>query len=161
MYGCSGGTVGFKSAARGGYEAAYQAALNMFQTIKERHRTDWPNRKHGGIMTRLEIILQGTGPGKDAFRRAIMTDEGATIRYFVSRISDGTKIQIGGVRPKKRRSECSFAALIRDCVDRDDADASELLLTNARRRLLSYSECLFSVHLCAITRVYYNDPCSP
>ncbi|CAO1634557.1 unnamed protein product [Parajaminaea phylloscopi] len=104
LYACSGGSVGFKGAARSGYEAGYQAALNMFSVIGERHRTVWPNQKNGGTMFKLELVWKGFGRGRDAVSRALLADEGTMVRQYVSRMSDATKLKIGGVRAKKQRN---------------------------------------------------------
>ncbi|PWN92767.1 translational machinery component [Acaromyces ingoldii] len=92
----SGGSLGtFKKAARSGYEAAYRASLSMFNTIA--------NKRIGWRMNKLELVWKGFGQGREAVFRALMANEGRNTRLLVSRMSDATKIKVGGVRPKKRR----------------------------------------------------------
>ncbi|KAN0064962.1 hypothetical protein ACQY0O_002020 [Thecaphora frezii] len=91
----SGGSVGFKKAARSGYEAGYRAAFTMFAKIAEK-RDAW--RIHN-----LELLWNGFGQGREAVYRALMAGEGQETRQLVVKMTDKTPIKIGGVRPKKRR----------------------------------------------------------
>ncbi|PWN47368.1 translational machinery component [Violaceomyces palustris] len=91
----SGGSAGFKKAARSGYEAGYRAAFNMFQKIGE-------NRVKWGIGN-LEMLWNGFGQGREAVYRALLANEGEETRSMIRRMTDKTPIKVGGVRPKKRR----------------------------------------------------------
>lgn len=52
----------------------------------------------------IEIIMSNFGKGREAFINALNGSEGNTIRPSISRVTDGTKIKIGGVRePRARR----------------------------------------------------------
>lgn len=93
----SGGAAGFKKAARGEYEAGYRAALAMFKKIED-SRIRWGV---GG----LELVWKGFGKGREAAFRALLTQEGQATRSLVTSMRDATAIKIGGVRPRKRRSE--------------------------------------------------------
>jgi len=93
----SGGTAGFKKAQRSGYEAAYRAAFQIFNSINNN------NRKWG--LDSIEIIWKGFGQGREAVFRALMAQEGSEVRSKIAKMIDGTPIKVGGVRPKKRRSE--------------------------------------------------------
>ncbi|KAE8244830.1 hypothetical protein A4X13_0g6222 [Tilletia indica] len=120
----SGGTAGFKKSQRSGYEAGYRAAFQMFGHIAEYRRSlgygvgapvdSAAARTFGGLVTapirtggeedlRIETIWNGFGQGREAVFRALMTNEGQEIRNLVKRVTDGTPLKIGGVRPKKRR----------------------------------------------------------
>ncbi|CAD6890360.1 unnamed protein product [Tilletia controversa] len=118
----SGGTAGFKKSQRSGYEAGYRAAFQMFGHIAEYRRArgfgvgpaqnSAAARTFGGLVTapthgeedlRIETIWNGFGQGREAVFRALMTNEGTDVRNLVKRVTDGTPLKIGGVRPKKRR----------------------------------------------------------
>lgn len=93
----SSGSIGFKKAARSGYESAYRVAMSMFQHIET-------NSRPWRIQT-IEIIWKGFGQGREAVYRALLSSEGTQVRNLVRRVSDNTALKIGGTRPKKRRSE--------------------------------------------------------
>ncbi|KAF8603194.1 translational machinery component [Ceratobasidium sp. AG-I] len=96
----SGGTVGFKGVGKSGYEAGYQCALRIFARIAELKRT--VNRAHGDL--KIELLLNGMfGQGREAMYRALMTQDGEHVRQIISRVTDTTRIRVGGTRPKKRR----------------------------------------------------------
>ncbi len=97
LFGCSGGSAGFRKAARSGYEAGYRAAFQVFKEI-EAKQTEWAVRG-------VEVLFNGFGQGREAFFRALMATEGAPARNLVRRVTDKTHLKVGGVRPKKRRSE--------------------------------------------------------
>lgn len=103
VHSTSGGTAGFKKSARSGYEAGYQAALSMFSAISAR-KAVWA-RAQGRAFSRLEVIWKGFGAGRDAVYRALLAAEGEETRNMVRSMSDATKLKVGGVRPRKRRSE--------------------------------------------------------
>ncbi|KAI7903694.1 uncharacterized protein BX663DRAFT_507314 [Cokeromyces recurvatus] len=85
----SGGSAGFKKAARSGYEAAHQAALQLLDKI---------NSKNLQVLN-INIVLKGFGPGREAAFKALVS--GAL--WNVKRITDATPIPFGGCRPKKAR----------------------------------------------------------
>lgn len=102
LHSCSGGTVGFKKAARSGYEAGYRAAFAMFTTIAEK-KNEWT--RAGKTVGYIHLFWNGFGEGREAVYRALLAAEGYEVRGMVKKMSDSTKLKIGGVRPKKRRSE--------------------------------------------------------
>ncbi|KAI9268789.1 hypothetical protein BY458DRAFT_511065 [Sporodiniella umbellata] len=85
----SGGSAGFKKAARSGYEAAHQASLQLLEKMNTKN-LQVPN---------IHIVLKGFGPGRDAAFKALIA--GAT--WNVKRITDATPVPFGGCRPKKAR----------------------------------------------------------
>ncbi|KAK0556268.1 hypothetical protein OC844_005887 [Tilletia horrida] len=117
----SGGTAGFKKSQRSGYEAGYRAAFQIFGHIAAYRRTlgfgvgaskdSAIARRLGGLVTAhtpgddlsIETVWSGFGQGREAVFRALMTNEGQDVRNLVKRVTDGTPLKIGGVRPKKRR----------------------------------------------------------
>lgn len=93
----SSGSIGFKKAARSGYESAYRVGMSMFQHIET-------NQRSWGIYN-IDIIWKGFGQGREAVYRALLSSEGTQVRNLVRRISDNTALKVGGTRPRKRRSE--------------------------------------------------------
>ncbi|KAI9313568.1 hypothetical protein BX666DRAFT_1977826 [Dichotomocladium elegans] len=85
----SGGSAGFKKAARSGYEAAHQAALQLLEKKQAKNL----NIKH------VHVILKGFGPGREAAYKALVTGD----QWTVKRITDATPVPFGGCRPKKAR----------------------------------------------------------
>lgn len=90
----SGGTCGFKHVQRSSYEAGYQCAVRMFETILKLR-----NEKRFDIA----LYFKGFGQGRDAMHKALLTSEGDRIRELVVSITDRTPIKIGGTRSKKAR----------------------------------------------------------
>src|SRR6266540_4566041 len=86
----SGGSVGFKKAQRGGYEAAHQTAAGVIQKIKEK----------GLNVKNVEICIKGFGPGRDAAFKALANVEN---QWNVKRITDTTPLPFNGCRPRKAR----------------------------------------------------------
>jgi small subunit ribosomal protein S11 len=97
LFSSSGGSAGFKKSARSGYEAGYRAAFQVFKEV-EAKQTEW------GVYS-LEVLFNGFGQGREAFFRALLANEGQGTRVLVRRVADTTRLKVGGVRPKKRRSE--------------------------------------------------------
>jgi small subunit ribosomal protein S11 len=85
----SGGSAGFKKAARSGYEAAHQAAIQLLDKMNAKN-LQVPN---------IHIVLKGFGPGRDAAFKALVGGS----QWNVKRITDATPIPFGGCRPKKAR----------------------------------------------------------
>jgi ribosomal protein S11 len=85
----SGGSAGFKKAARSGYEAAHQAALQLLDKMNAKNLQ----------VTNLHIVLKGFGPGRDAAFKALV----GGAQWNVKRITDATPVPFGGCRPKKAR----------------------------------------------------------
>jgi len=92
----SAGNIGFRKAGRGSYDAAYQLTAFTLKTMKERGMLRDINK--------LEIVMRGFGPGREAFTKAILGAEGRDIRSRISAVVDATRLKIGGTRsPKPRR----------------------------------------------------------
>ena len=90
------GNIGFKKAARGSYDAAYQLAAYVMGRIQEQ-----------GLMAQihqLEVVLRGFGAGREAVTKALLGSEGRNIRGRVVRVTDATRLKFGGTRsPRPRR----------------------------------------------------------
>ncbi|CAR24571.1 mitochondrial 37S ribosomal protein uS11m [Lachancea thermotolerans CBS 6340] len=90
----STGNLGFRKAARGEYEAAFQTSARLFQMIHQKKLLD----------RNIEIVLKDFGKGREAFTAALNGKEGTAVRRNVVRVSDATPIKFGGVRaPRQRR----------------------------------------------------------
>ncbi|KAM0722842.1 hypothetical protein Q7P37_001040 [Cladosporium fusiforme] len=92
----SAGNIGFKKAGRGTYDAAYQLTAFTLKTMKEK-----------GMLRdieKLEIVMRGFGPGREAVTKALLGAEGQIIRDKISAVVDATRLKIGGTRsPRPRR----------------------------------------------------------
>ncbi|KAL2832079.1 hypothetical protein BDW59DRAFT_139662 [Aspergillus cavernicola] len=90
------GHLGFRKGGRDGYESAYQLTSHVFAQVQER-----------GLLLdiqKLEVIFRGFGPGREAFTKVLLSNEGKNLRGLVSRVADSTRIKFGGTRsPKVRR----------------------------------------------------------
>lgn len=93
LFSSSTGDFGFRKAARGEYEAAYQTAAQVFKRMENRRLLNYP----------VEIVMLEWGKGRQAFVAALEGKEGNKVRPQVVRLSDHTKIKIGGNRAPKRR----------------------------------------------------------
>lgn len=51
----------------------------------------------------LEVILRDFGPGREAFQKILMGNEGKLVRGSVVRVMDATRLKFGGTRSKKPR----------------------------------------------------------
>ncbi|KAK9246018.1 hypothetical protein V1506DRAFT_536487 [Lipomyces tetrasporus] len=89
----STGQVGFKKAARGEVEATYRLTVQFFARMVQRGLTDKP----------VEIILRNHNRNRTTFLDVLTGREGARVRRCVTRVTDGTRLRHGGVRPPARR----------------------------------------------------------
>lgn len=90
----STGNLGFRKAARGEYEAAFQTSSRLFQIMQEKRLVD----------RSIEIVMKDFGKGREAFIAALNGKEGNMVRKNVVRINDATPLKFGGVRaPRQRR----------------------------------------------------------
>lgn len=92
----STGNLGFRKAARGTYDAAYQLAAYVMNRIQQQ-----------GLMKdirQVELVLRGWGDGRDAIKKILLGSEGMGLRPRIVRITDATRLKFGGTRsPKPRR----------------------------------------------------------
>nr|YP_010424829.1 ribosomal protein S11 [Galeola lindleyana]USH94234.1 ribosomal protein S11 [Galeola lindleyana] len=82
----SAGASGFRSTRKGTPYAAQAAALKAILTVVDQG------------MKRAEVMIKGTGPGRDAALRAIRRNE-----IILSFVRDVTPMPHNGCRPPKRR----------------------------------------------------------
>lgn len=91
----SAGSIGFRKAARGTYDAAYQLGAYVMGRIQQQ-----------GLLTQiqsLEVVLRDFGPGREALSKILLGSEGRNIRGRVVRVCDATRLKFGGTRSKNRR----------------------------------------------------------
>ncbi|KAL8699063.1 MAG: hypothetical protein Q9201_006214 [Fulgogasparrea decipioides] len=91
----SAGTIGFRKAARGTYDAAYQLGAYVMGRIQQQ-----------GLLTqiqRLEVVLRDFGEGRQAVTKILLGSEGRNLRGRVVRVCDATRLKFGGTRSKKPR----------------------------------------------------------
>ncbi|PGH27386.1 hypothetical protein AJ80_00864 [Polytolypa hystricis UAMH7299] len=95
MFSISCGNMGFRKAQRGNYDAAHQLSSYMMAKIQEK----------GYLMEikRMEVILRGFGPGREAFTKVLLGQEGKNIRPLVVRVTDATRLKFGGTRSRNVR----------------------------------------------------------
>ena len=72
-------------------------AMNPLKSLK-----DIGNRDTNGVG--IEVIMRVYGPGREAFQKALMGQEGQLIKPFVVKVTDSTRLKFGGTRsPEVRR----------------------------------------------------------
>lgn len=92
----STGDIGFRKAGRGTYDAAFQLGAYFLEQMKERGMFK--------DLSRLEVIMRGFGPGREAIQKILLGSEGRSLRDRIVSVSDATRLKIGGCRsPKPRR----------------------------------------------------------
>jgi len=89
------GNIGFRKAARGSYDAAYQLTAFVMSRIKDKGLL--PQIK------KIELVYRGFGQGREAVTKAILGAEGKRIQPLICKLSDSTRLKFGGVRSKKPR----------------------------------------------------------
>jgi small subunit ribosomal protein S11 len=91
----SSGNIGFRKAARGSYDAGYQLGAYVMGRIQQQ-----------GLLKQIhamEVILRDFGPGREAFTKILLGNEGRAVRGTVVRVMDATRLKFGGTRSKKPR----------------------------------------------------------
>lgn len=100
----SAGNLGFRKAQRGTYDAAYQLAAFVLSKITSQGMLSEEYPGKGGSIRSLEIVLRDFGPGREAFTKVLLGNEGRLLRTRVLRVMDSTRLKFGGTRsPKPRR----------------------------------------------------------
>lgn len=96
MLSLSAGNINFKKAHRGTFDAAYQLVTYTITQMVEKGFMQ-------GIQ-KLEVIMRGYGPGREAFQKVLLGTEGRLIKAKVHRVTDSTRLKFGGTRsPGVRR----------------------------------------------------------
>ncbi|KAK9457920.1 hypothetical protein V1511DRAFT_491231 [Dipodascopsis uninucleata] len=89
----STGQVGFRKSQRGEAEATYQLAVQFFGRMLDKGFTQLP----------LELVLRGFSKCRSTFLSVLTGREGVRVRRLINRVTDGTRLRHGGVRPPVRR----------------------------------------------------------
>jgi small subunit ribosomal protein S11 len=91
----SSGQLGFRHAKRGTFDAAYQLAGYVFDKL---HQGNWHN-----LITKMEVVLRGFGPGREATTKILLGSEGRLFRPKIVKVADATRLKIGGTRGRNPR----------------------------------------------------------
>ncbi|KAI9890198.1 MAG: hypothetical protein M1814_004360 [Vezdaea aestivalis] len=89
------GNLGIRKSRRSEFDSAYQLMSYFLSRIEEQ-----------GILVGVEgveLIFRGFGKGRDAAEKALKSSEGRTIRPKIMRVTDATRIKMGGNRGRKPR----------------------------------------------------------
>ncbi|GAB1310056.1 28S ribosomal protein S18b, mitochondrial [Madurella fahalii] len=89
------GNIGFRKSNRKHYDSAYQLGAYV---IDKMHQKGLVRKIH-----KLEVVLRGFGPGREAVVKVLMGNEGKMLRPKIVRVSDSTRLKFGGTRSKKKR----------------------------------------------------------
>ncbi|KAK4231742.1 hypothetical protein QBC38DRAFT_465444 [Podospora fimiseda] len=89
------GNLGFKKANRKHYDSAYQLGAYV---IDKMHQKGLVNK-----IKKLEVVLRGFGPGREAVTKVLMGNEGKHLRDKIVKVSDSTRLKFGGTRSKRPR----------------------------------------------------------
>ena len=96
MLSLSTGNINFKKSHRGSFDAAYQLVTYSITQMIEKGFMQ--------VIERIEVVLRGYGPGREAFQKVILGTEGKLIKPKVARVTDSTRLKFGGTRsPNVRR----------------------------------------------------------
>lgn len=89
------GNIGFRKSGRKHYDSAYQLGAYV---IDKMHQRGLVKKIH-----KLEVVLRGFGPGREAVVKVLMGNEGKLLRPKITRVSDATRLKFGGTRSKRIR----------------------------------------------------------
>lgn len=89
------GNIGYRKARRGTFDSAYSLTKYVLERLIH---TNWPRE-----INRLELVLRGFGPGREAAVKVLMSPEGKIFRDKIVRVADSTRIKFGGTRSEKPR----------------------------------------------------------
>lgn len=91
----SAGNIGFKKAARGSYDAAFQLGAHVMRQLQDKNLIR--------EIRSLEVILRGFGPGREAIVKMLLGTEGRALRDRITMVRDATRLKIGGTRSRAQR----------------------------------------------------------
>ncbi|KAL2131568.1 hypothetical protein VTI74DRAFT_4892 [Chaetomium olivicolor] len=89
------GNLGFRKSNRKHYDSAYQLGAYV---IDKMHQKGLVKKIH-----KMEVVLRGFGPGREAVVKVLMGNEGKLLRPKIMRVSDATRLKFGGTRSKRIR----------------------------------------------------------
>lgn len=87
------GNLGYRKSRRGTFDSAYSLTKYVLERIT-----------YTGIqLDRLELVLRGFGPGREAAVKVLLSPEGKLFRERIIRVADSTRVKFGGTRSEKPR----------------------------------------------------------
>ena len=90
------GNIGFRHAKRKGYDPAHQLSSHVLAKIQEQ---GWLHE-----IKALEVVFRDFGPGREAFTKILLGNEGKNFQQRIVRVTDATRLKFGGTRsPQVRR----------------------------------------------------------
>ena len=95
MLSISAGNIGFKHAQRGSYDAAFQLASYAMSKMLEKGMVQQ--------IKSLELVMRGFGAGREAFQKALLSNEGRILKGLVTKVTDATRLKFGGTRSRNVR----------------------------------------------------------
>ncbi|KAF2401273.1 translational machinery component [Trichodelitschia bisporula] len=99
----SSGNLGFRKGQRGKYDAGFQLAAYFMKSIQDRGLLGTGTGTREPRIEKLEVIFRGFGQGREAIQKALLGNEGRNLRNRVIRVSDSTRLKIGGTRAQNPR----------------------------------------------------------
>ncbi|KAF4506247.1 hypothetical protein G6O67_006350 [Ophiocordyceps sinensis] len=87
------GNLGFRKSRRGTFDSAYSLTKYVLERLIY---TDVR-------FERLELVMRGFGPGREAAIKVLMSPEGKFFREKIVRVADSTRVKFGGTRSEKPR----------------------------------------------------------
>lgn len=89
------GNIGFKKARRGEFDSAYSLTKYVLERLVH---AGWQLK-----INRLELVLRGFGPGREATIKVLMSPDGKIFREKIIRVADSTRIKFAGTKSKNPR----------------------------------------------------------
>ena len=105
----SAGNMGFRKAQRSSWDTCFQLAGYTLRKMMEKQWRKGGKKTDTATVTmnnvgRIEVVLRGFGPGREAFQKALLGPEGRFIKSKVVKVTDATRLKFGGTRsPAVRR----------------------------------------------------------
>ena len=105
----SAGNLGFRKAQRSSWDTCFQLAGYTLRKMMEKQWRKGGKKSTSATQTmsnvaRIEVVLRGFGPGREAFQKALLGPEGRFIKPKVVKVTDATRLKFGGTRsPAVRR----------------------------------------------------------
>lgn len=97
--------MGFKGAASGGSEAGHQVVVSLFRRFEEENEKELKLRKEEReakgeaegylkevVGVKIKLNVAGFGQGREAFMKALKSEEGSTVRACAIALSDHTPV---------------------------------------------------------------------
>ncbi|ODV89156.1 hypothetical protein CANCADRAFT_20001, partial [Tortispora caseinolytica NRRL Y-17796] len=92
------GTFGFRKAARGEFDAAYETTIGLLKKMEEKNML---NDEHSPIP--YTVTMRGFSKGRMGFISALQAPDSAKLVARIDRFIEDTPIKFGGTRSRKVR----------------------------------------------------------